>query len=290
MNPNYRPWTREEEQRVRDGYAADEPWGSIAVAIGRSEDAVKTRASRLGLRCVDMDGATDPGDRWAVGKPAGGTYWTRERILDALRAYIRRTDGLLPAGMDAWYEVKKGDPSLPTGAAVAQRVFSEDCPTFGHLWLRLGAPRKRVKTLGGAWTEAEHEYLMAHAGSQRLVDIAKHLHRTYAACKRRLYDYGTTARNAQGFMSMRQVAEEYGCDVHRVRRFVRMGILTARLRHGNRYEIDPADAMAIADALRAPAARGKGWRYEDGRPVPPKPRRRAEPEVITRVKPRGWAA
>lgn len=292
MNPRIRVWTPDEDAALRAGVEAGEPLEDIAARLGRSLQAVRVRRART---CRDLmrdwsyGDVTDARDRFGAGKPVGEPrkFWTRERCEAALRAFIARSRDMLPAGFDDYSRVKSGDPSLPPASAIARELFTVDRPTFGHLWLAYGAPRRRVKPLGGRWTDAEHDYLLSAAGTaMRLVDIAKHLHRSYAACKRRLYDFGTTARNNQGYMSARQVADEYGCDVHRVTRFIERGVLAARLLHGNRYQVDPQDAAAIADLLRAPSSRGKGWRVDaTGRPVPPPVKRAPEPAFITRYAP-----
>lgn len=44
-----RPWTDADDDALRKGYAAGTPASAIAAVIGRTETAVYTRASRLGL-------------------------------------------------------------------------------------------------------------------------------------------------------------------------------------------------------------------------------------------------
>lgn len=286
MKPGYRAWTPGEDDQLRVRYQSGESLEAIASSFGRSLSAVESRLRRKHreLRGLpDFGSVTDARERWGRGTP-GRIYWTEERTETALRAFIARSVGMLPGGFNEYTATKRGDPSLPTFVTIRKYLLSPDSPTLSHVWLRLGAPRARVKTLGGEWTESEIDYLLSAAGSLRLVDIAKRLHRSYGACRRKLYDHGVEARNNQGYMSAQQVADEYGCDVGRVKRFIASGFLPATLLHGNRYAIDPEDAERLSTALTAPASRGKGWRVADGMPVPPTARRSEEPIVITRYR------
>lgn len=228
---------------------------------------------------IPEDGAIDPRERWGHGKQP---YWNRDRVEAALRHLITASTGPLPAGSREYSNFKVGRPDMPAAASIQRHMLTPAIPTFGHLWLSLDAPRSRVKILGGRWTADEDEYLFTTAGERTLPEIGQRLHRSAAACKRRLYDYGTTARNNQGYMSARQVAGEYGCDVYRVTRLIAEGHLEARLLHGNRYAIDPLEAEGFRDLLTAPPSRGPWPRDEQGRPIAPT-RTAAEPEIYTRV-------
>lgn len=202
---------------------------------------------------LPMDDVERAEDRW--GANSGRTpfarerVWTPERVAAALKAYVRRTTGQLPSGSDQYWRMKSGDPSLP----VANMVI-EQYGAISRAWLAVGAPKSRVALLGCAWTDEEEAFLLERAGNMTLRDIAKRLHRSWPACKRKLYDLGTRARDAQGYMSGMQVAEEYGCSIHRVYDLIRSGALPAHHPAGkvNIWAIDPADAMAIKDQLREP--------------------------------------
>ncbi|MGE0227789.1 MAG: hypothetical protein AB7I38_11120 [Dehalococcoidia bacterium] len=204
-----------------------------------------------GPRVLAIDDVVDARERFGRGGTGfgHGVVWTPERIEDALRAYVKRTAGMLPSGSDEYSAVKKGDPSLPVAVTVVERYGA-----ISRAWLAVGAPKSRVKFLGDAWTEEEVEYLLEHAGNQTLKQIETRLHRSRAACRRKLYDLGLRARDAQGFMSAQQVAVEYGCGVKRVLTLIRNGELKAHHPAGktNIWAVDPSDAKAVAHLLRAP--------------------------------------
>lgn len=204
-----------------------------------------------GPRVLALDDVTDARERFGRGDTGfgHGVIWTPERVEAALRAYVKRTTGMLPSGSDEYNAVKKGDPSLPVAVTVVERYVS-----MSRAWLAVGAPKARVRFLGDAWTDAELEYLLEHAGDQTLRQIEKRLHRSWSACKRKLYDLGIRARDAQGYMSAQQVAREYGCPVGRVLALIAKGELKAHHPAGkaNIWAIDPSDAKAIEAVLRTP--------------------------------------
>lgn len=204
-----------------------------------------------GPKVLALDDVTDASQRFGRGDVGFGygVIWTPERIEAALRAYVRRSSGMLPSGSDEYNALKKGDPSLPVAVTVVKRYGG-----ISRAWLAVGAPKARVSFLGDAWTDEEVEYLLEHAGSQTLRQIEKRLHRSWSACKRKLYDLGIRARDAQGYMSASQVAAEYSCPQGRVIRLIERGVLKAHRPAGktNLWAIDPADAKAIEAQLRAP--------------------------------------
>lgn len=285
MRHGDRVWTDADMAQLRALVAAGEGVEAIAPVINRSIHATRIRILRY---CADLrprpdyEHVSDPMERWGHGKAFPGLFWARVRCTKALRDYALRTSGKLPAN-HAYDALKKGDPSLPPSARLYDHFGS-----ITRAWLEClpSSMRERIPLLGCEWSPEEDDWLLSNAGSLTLKQCGAHLHRSWPACKRRLYDLGTTSRNNQGYMSASQVAEEYGCDVGRVKRFIRRGVLAARLMHGNRYAVDPTDAKAIEDLLKAPASRGKGWKVDaTGRPVPPIPqekRAQNEPVVFTR--------
>lgn len=204
-----------------------------------------------GPKVLALDDVTDARERFGRGDVGFGygVIWTPERIEAALRAHVRRSSGMLPSGSGEYNALKKGDPSLPVAVTVVERYGG-----ISRAWLAAGAPKSRVKFLGDAWTDEEVEYLVEHAGSQTLRQIEKRLHRSWSACKRKLYDLGIRARDAQGYMSAQQVAAEYDCPVKRVLALIAKGELRAHHPAGktNIWAIDPSDAKAIEARLRAP--------------------------------------
>jgi hypothetical protein len=251
VNAAHRRWSSEEEAALLELLAVGEPWPTIAASLGRSEDAVRIRARIVGREFLPAYplAPAQAMDRWGRGRPPGGVrYWTRDRCLEALRAYAARSRGRLPVHL-TYEHVKSGNPDLPP----SHRLY-EYFGSIARSWL-VALPRRswrRVPMLRDAWTQEEDDLLLELAGTVKLADIASRLHRSYGACRRRLYDRGISARDNQGYLSAQQVAEAYGCGVHRVYQLIERGVLRATLRHGNRYEIDPDDAAAVAGELRAP--------------------------------------
>lgn len=216
---------------------------------------------------LPVDDVRDAMDRW--GSKGGRTpfarerVWTPARVEEALRAYVKRSTGMLPSGSDQYWRLKSGDPSLPVANMVIERYGS-----ITRAWLACGARRSRVPLLGCAWTEEEETFLLDHAGSMTLKQVGARLHRSWSACKRKLYDLGIRARDAQGYMSGMQVAVEYECSLQRVYQLIANGQLKAHHPAGktNIWAIDPADAKAVAPLLRAPKKTHKvenGFRIGD---------------------------
>lgn len=181
------------------------------------------------------------------GNGSRGVYWTPERIAEALRRYVDTTNGQLPSSSDDWNRIKKGRLDLPVGVLILQQYGS-----MSSAWSELGAPRSRIRVGQRPWTEEEITFLLENAGDLTLKQIAQRLHRSWAACKRKCYELGTRARDAQGYMSAQQVADEYGCTPNRVQDLIERGVLKARRPRGGQrlWRIAPEDAAKVADQLR----------------------------------------
>lgn len=279
MKTGYRAWSEADVAELRRLLGAGERDEVIASALGRSVAAVQIRRLRDCrdlMPAIDFEAVTDARERWGHGKHP--LYWTAERCAAALRAYARRTTGRLPIS-HAYDVVKSGDPALPPSARLRDHWGS-----LTRAWLAVlpDSQRHRVPPLGCAWTPEEDEKLVALAGSRTLKEIGALLHRTWPACKRRLYDLGTRARDAAGYMNATQVAHEYGCPVARVQRLIKQGHLPARKRVASYLAIDPEDAMKVAHLLRAP-------KHGQRKPEPPtvitryQQHRDARAEVLRRV-------
>lgn len=179
---------------------------------------------------------------WGRGKPAGGVYWTRERITEALQRYAAENKDL-PRGHHEWSEIKRGRLELPTAGAILEIWGS-----MAAAWLAVGVPRKRFPMTNSRWSQEELDFLQEHAGTMRLEDIARRLNRSYAAVRTRLgvKGFGLKARENAGYMSANAVAREYGVDVRYVHACVKTGLLPAeRFPYGRRLMIDPADAERV---------------------------------------------
>jgi hypothetical protein len=166
-------------------------------------------------------------------------YWTRPRIVHALRKYAAANPGLLPSSDNEWNRLKKGRLDLPTAGAVLS--------TWGSMrraWLAIGAESSRVVALNARWSKTEKAYLLENAGTLTLTRIAKNLNRTYESVKTMIGSkgMGITARANNGYWSAAQLAKEYGCPYNRIQQLLEAGAIPA-FRHPRRqsWQIDPAD-------------------------------------------------
>lgn len=239
-------WTAEEmavlEAAVREG----RPLKDVAAELGRTAKAVRIRRNRWFPRAKpDMD----VNHGWSPGYGRIEKYWTDERIRAGLLDFAQKHRGPLPNSDRDYSELKRGHMEWPTAASVLG-LFG----TMSDAWTAIGQRRARVTRQWVPWTQEDDDYLLDHAGEQTLKVIGKHLGRSWGACRRRLYDLGAgRARDVSGYLSAMQVAQEYGCPLYRVTTLIARGELKARKVHGGHYwRIDPEDAAAIADKLRAP--------------------------------------
>jgi len=195
-------------------------------------------------------GKESPG--WGRGRPPGGVYWTKARILAALRRYAAENPGTLPSDDHAWSDLKKGRLDLPTAGAILA-IWHR----MNAAWLAAGVPRARLKFLGTPWSPKEKAYLLEHAGTLTLTRIGRDLGRSYASVKTMIGSkgMGITARANQGFLSAAQISQEYGAPYHRVCALLQSGALEGS-RHPRRmtWLVDPA---AITPAVEAELRRLK---------------------------------
>lgn len=243
-----REWTAEEMAILEAGIAAGETDEAIAKRIGRTPVAVQIRRQRHFPRRFDPD--VNYG--FGRGRPRGENgrlFWTEERVLAGLRDFMAHHRGQLPNSDHDYSRMKKGHLEWPTATRVLEYFGS-----MAGAWAAAGAPRSRYTRRWNEWTQEEDDYLLEHAGEQTLKVIARHLGRSWGACKRRLYDLGAgPARNVSGYMSILQVAAHYNCPITRVKRLVHSGELPAwRVTGGRYWRIAPEDCERIKDKLRAP--------------------------------------
>lgn len=187
---------------------------------------------------------------WGHGKPGEGKYWTPSRVKSALKRYAASNPGPLPTSDHVWNAIKKGRMELPTSASILDLWG-----TMRFAWLAIGADPTRVKALGTRWSKAEKRFLLDHAGTYTLEQLARRLGRTYASVRTMLgaKGFGIKARENQGYMSALVVAKEYGCSYNRLLQLLNDGAVkgTYSLKL-HRWLIDPADAEGAKSLLTAP--------------------------------------
>ena len=190
---------------------------------------------------------------WGAGRAGEGSrrYWTKARIVSALRRYAAENPGPLTGNDHAWSAIKKGRLDLPTAGAVLAISHS-----FAHAWLAVGVDRSRVSLLNSRWTKAEKAYLLEHAGTMTLERIARDLNRSYASAKTMIGSkgMGITARANNGYWSAAMLAREYGCPVSRVVALLEVGAIKGFPHlHRCSWQIDPADVTPeLVAELRRP--------------------------------------
>jgi hypothetical protein len=113
------------------------------------------------------------------------------------------------------------------------------------------------------WSPAHLAALEDFARPGALRTLAARLRRSHSAVRSRLYRMRLLASEADGMLSLRQVAVEYRCPISRVRRLVLSGALAAQRvgsGTGTRYRVAPEDCEAIRATLTAIDQRGRGRR------------------------------
>lgn len=184
-----------------------------------------------------------PGYQGGVSKLA--PFWTDERVTAALRVFVAEHGAR--HGEKSYQAAVRGDRRFPNHRRV--KVFGGGS-VAGALKRAVGDDAYVPFNL--PWTATEEDRLLELAGTVPLATIAAELGRTKAACRRRLYELGTRARDAQGYLTAQQCARAYYTSIHRVLDLVRAGRLTAHKGPGGKYwQIDPESAARCPE-LRAP--------------------------------------
>lgn len=241
-----RTWTPEETAALAEAVRTGRPLQDVAEELGRSLNAVRIRRQR----CFPLPKpAPGVNHGWSPGMGRIEKYWTPERVEAGLRDFASRHKGQLPNSDHDYSRLKKGHMEWPTAQSVLELYG-----TMAKAWAGIGAPKSRYTRGWNEWTQEDDDYLLEHAGEQTLKIIAKHLGRSWSACKRRLYDLGAgPARNVSGHLSAQQVAAEYRCPVGRVTKLIQSGELRAfRVRGGHYWRIDLEDLPAVEAKLKAP--------------------------------------
>jgi hypothetical protein len=175
----------------------------LAKLLNRSCNSVKNKAVEIN-RSFALSASNRHGPH---------LYWTEERVLEGLKRFITETRGMLPTSDEPYLPIKKGRSDLPDTIHI-YRYFG----SFPRAWKAAGAPDRRLNFTNADWTAEEDDYLLDHAGSMRLVDIAHHLNRSYSAVRVRIGSKGhkITARANQGYLSAALLAKEFNTSYTRV--------------------------------------------------------------------------
>ncbi len=172
-------------------------------------------------------------------------FWTRERVLATLNRLVGELQGPLPCHDLVWNRMKKGHLDWPTASRILDYFHS-----MARAWLATGAPMSRVTLHNQDWLPEEDAYLLDKAGTLTLNNIAERLRRTQPAVRARLNRvHGIASRANQGYLSASELAKEYNCSCHRIRKALAEGKIKGRFdEKRNRWQID------LLDVLKSPVA------------------------------------
>ena len=191
------------------------------------------------------------------------TSWTEARIAEAVRRVYRHL-GHVPQSRE-WWALARAGWALPRSPLLQRFARTKGRGLFQRALIRAGV-RLRPSDGNGKpvwnearWSRQQTDFLLENAGVLTLAEIGRRLGRSYGACRRRLFDLGTTARTARGWYTGQTVAQELNCPVTRVYTALRSGRLKGVRPPGRPYwQIDPATVEAAREWLCAPKRTHKG--------------------------------
>ena len=192
-------------------------------------------------------------------------YWTKDRVITALQAAAKEIQGPLPCRDSKYNAIKKGRYDWPSATRVLEYFHS-----MANAWLAAGASEERITKNNIDWTADEETYLLDHAGTMTLKQIARKLHRTRNAVRVHLGSkgLGCTARGNNGYLSAAELAQEYNCSCHRIRQALQDGLIPGKYdKVRNRWQIDPFDILTSEKAqeiLRRPKRTHKNQPTDTG--------------------------
>lgn len=179
------------------------------------------------------------------------TWWTRERVVAALRRW-HREHGTAPTSTETWNELTRGvggrapqDRPYPSFYGVLRYFRS-----FPEAWAAAGVDVGRREQ---EWTPIEDWYLREGAGFLTRKELAADLKRTPEAVHRRLYDLGLHSYQLHGW-TLNRIAAVTGVPDHTLRGYLMRGAIPFR-RGTKCFYVDPGDLVEVAeiDWTRAPA-------------------------------------
>jgi hypothetical protein len=142
-------------------------------------------------------------------------YWTRERIVDALRNFYR-ANGFAPTASAEWGQHTAGGGNAPGRPYPSfQTILNE----FGSLIQAWDAAGVGVIRNWEAWSPEEDWYLREAAGILTRMEIARDVRRTPEAVHRRLYDLGIDSRHCHGW-SGEQIRKSAGIAQYTLQRYM----------------------------------------------------------------------
>jgi hypothetical protein len=133
------------------------------------------------------------------------------------------------------------------GSRLLCELYDGTSERIDRLVQLLGVPRWKIKKwamdLGltcqkePRWTPEDEEYLQRNLHRQSVTAIAKHLGRTKVSIKLKAKRLGVNKCHQEGY-TMRGLCMAFGCDHHKVERWIELGWLRGRRRKTEREDRD----------------------------------------------------
>lgn len=235
-------WTPEQIERIRELHMAGAMDTEIAREFGVKARVIGALRDYRGIRrTAPVVLAQHPGYAPRAGR--GRLYWTDERVAEALLAYARRTEGMLPSGTPAWDAITCGDVTLPPSARVLRQYGA-----MGNAWRSLLTDaefRARVRISWVPYTAEENAFIRDNAHRLTATEIATHLRRSTASIRQHALRMGVDLVRSREWYSPKDVAEHYGCPLNRVYNLIWGGELPSR-KVGSRIQVEARYLRGIA--------------------------------------------
>jgi hypothetical protein len=142
-------------------------------------------------------------------------YWTRERIVDAMRLFYR-ANGVAPSSSAEWGRRTAGGGNAPGRPYPGFQTILREFGSFVQAWDAAGVA---VLRNWEAWRPEDDWYLREAAGILTRVEIARDVRRTPEAVHRRLYDLGIDSRHNHGW-SGEQIRKAAGIAKYTLQRYM----------------------------------------------------------------------
>ncbi|MEK4196006.1 hypothetical protein NYE59_23215 [Paenibacillus sp. FSL L8-0323] len=191
-------WTQEELEYLQDR------WGtcslkSISLKLGRSIEAIKLRAGRMGLKDSRMsfDGITVNQLSLALDKSYNQIvrYWIPQYGFPARRKIFASSARVLVIGYEDFWKWAEQYKELINLAKMEANLLGAE-PAWAKVKRKADLMRSQKTYQAVNWTPEEDQHLVQVLGTKGMTypEVAKLFDRSEAAVKRRLHDLGVKVR------------------------------------------------------------------------------------------------
>ncbi|ETT45731.1 Phage protein [Paenibacillus sp. FSL R7-269] len=207
-----RNWTNEEVEYLQDR------WGvvslkSIAIRLDRSIEAIKLKASKMGLKdCrMNFDGITVNQLSLALDKSYNQIirYWIPQYGFPARRKIFVSSARVLVVGYDDFWKWAEQHKELINLAKMDPNLLGAE-PAWAKVKRRADLMRSQKTYQAVDWTPEEDQRLVQVLGTKGMTypEVAKLFDRSEAAVKRRLHDLGVKVRPVRLENHIKYTAED----------------------------------------------------------------------------------